>query len=309
MPQDSKDSVLFSTMYGKNLVSDLAGILLTAVIYGYYMILTLGAIIILWRRKDGIKRARVILGAAVVVMFLLATADLCCTVVYYVMGLRKFLVDDAGVPDRSITQIDTVTRVMEQHRRLGLMHSVLFPVAFVIGDAVVIWRACALSGRKKRIVFLLVVLQLALTGAAFGWIGCFVEAGMPLTISDRCEPFYNMAYVLSVATNIAGTAAIGYTTWSHWKAIREYLKSSDRPARAEKVTVLLLESGLFYILLLIAQLIFTVIPNYRLSYTTSGEFLLRISTQLVGIYPTALIVIVFLKRSLWDASGIPSSKL
>ncbi|KAJ8078312.1 hypothetical protein PM082_000519 [Marasmius tenuissimus] len=164
IPQVSKDSVLFSIMYGRNLVPGVTGILLTGIVYGHYMILTLVAIIILWRRKDGIKRARVILGLAVVVLFFLGTADLCCTVAYYVMGLQKFLVDDAEVPDRPVTQIDTVTRTMEQHRILGLMHSILFPVAFVIGDAVVIWRACALSGKKKKIVFLLVILQLALTG-------------------------------------------------------------------------------------------------------------------------------------------------
>ncbi|KAL0069953.1 hypothetical protein AAF712_002848 [Marasmius tenuissimus] len=273
------------------------------------MILTLVAIIILWRRKDGIKRARVILGLAVVVLFFLGTADLCCTVAYYVMGLQKFLVDDAEVPDRPVTQIDTVTRTMEQHRILGLMHSILFPVAFVIGDAVVIWRACALSGKKKKIVFLLVILQLALTGAAFGWIGCYVATGMPLTRSDRCEPFYNTTFVLSVMTNIGGTAAIGYTSWSHWKAIREYFKSSNRPARAEKVTVLLVESGLFYIVLLIAQVVATTFPDSRLSYLTSGVDVLGISTQLVGIYPTALIVLVFLKRSLWEINGVPSGKL
>ncbi|KAK7039251.1 hypothetical protein VNI00_010156 [Paramarasmius palmivorus] len=32
---------------------------------------------------------------------------------------------------------------------------------------------------------------------------------------------------------------------------------------------------------------------------------LSISSQLVGIYPSALIVVVYLQKSIWDLQGIP----
>ncbi|KAJ8096120.1 hypothetical protein PM082_000027 [Marasmius tenuissimus] len=230
--------------YGNDLIWSFGEVLATGIIYGIHMVLTLAGIAILWRRKGGIKRARAILGASVAILYLLATTDLCCTMVYLIAGVQHLLVNDIGTSFRARNHA-----YLHKFHILLDIHSVLFPVAFVIGDAIVIWRACALSGRKKQIIFLLGVFQLAVTGVAFGWIGCFVAAGMPFKHS-KCRPVLLAMYALSIATNIAATMVIGYATWSNWKAIRMYLKQSYRPVRAERVAVLLLESGLLYAFLL-----------------------------------------------------------
>ncbi|KAJ8096132.1 hypothetical protein PM082_000040 [Marasmius tenuissimus] len=146
-------------MYGKDLIWSFSEILVTGIIYGAHMLLTLVAITILWCRKGGIKQAKAILGVSVIALFLLATADLCCTMVYLIVGVQSLLINNVGmsIVTKNIAYLEKFHILLE-------MHSVLFPVAFVIGDAIVIWRACALSGGKKRIIFLLVVLQLATTG-------------------------------------------------------------------------------------------------------------------------------------------------
>ncbi|KAJ8096113.1 hypothetical protein PM082_000020 [Marasmius tenuissimus] len=293
------------SMYGDDLIWSFGEVLATGIIYGVHVVLTLAATTILWRRKGGIKRARLILGASVVILFLLATADLCCTMVYIIVGVRNLLVNNAGTPFtiKNNAYLDKYHTLME-------IHSVLFPVAFVIGDAIVVWRACTLSGRNKRIIILLMVFQVAAIGAAFGWIGCFVTAGMPFETDVKCRPVFLATYALSIAINIVATTVIGYTTWSNWKAIQEYLKLSYQPVRAERVTVLLMESGLFYAFLLIIQLLLEVIPNPdSTEYRIAAGIFWKISTLLVGIYPTALIVLIFLERSLWDTDGVPSSHL
>ncbi|KAK1225730.1 hypothetical protein PQX77_011316 [Marasmius sp. AFHP31] len=235
--------------YGTDLIWSFGEVLATGIIYGVHTVLTLAAITILWR--GGIKRARVILGASVVILFLLATADLCCTMVYLIIGVRNLLVNDVSTPFTTKNEA-----YLDKYHTLMEIHSVLFPVAFVIGDAIVVWRACALSGWKKRIIVLLMVFQLAATGAAFGWIGCFVTAGMPFETDVKCRPVFLSTYMLSIATNIAATTVIGYATWSNWKAIQEYLKLSHQPARAERIAVLLMESGLFYAFLLASTKLF-----------------------------------------------------
>ncbi|KAK1225376.1 hypothetical protein PQX77_011686 [Marasmius sp. AFHP31] len=236
--------ILEHRRFGVDLIWSFAEVLAIGIIYGVYMVLTPAAIAILWRRKGGMKRARVILGVSVVILFLLATTDLCCTMVYLIAGVQCLLVNNFGTSFKAADYA-----YQNKFHILLEIHSVLFPVAFVIGDAIVIWRACALSGRKKRTISLLMVFQLAVTGTAFGWIGCFVTAGMPFE-SPKCRPIILATYVLSIATNLAATMVIGYITWSHWKAIQKYLKLSYRPVRAERVAVLLMESGLFYAFLL-----------------------------------------------------------
>ncbi|KAJ8096110.1 hypothetical protein PM082_000017 [Marasmius tenuissimus] len=293
------------TWYGLDLIFSFGEVLATGIIYGIHIVLTLAAITILWRRKGGMKHARVILGVSVVILYLLATTDLCCTMVYLVAGVQHLLVNNIGTSFRPRNHV-----YLHQFHTLMEMHSVLFPVAFVIGDAIVVWRACALSGWKKQVILLLGVFQLAVTGTAFGWIGCFVAEGMPFEDS-KCRPILLATYAISIATNIVATMVIGYTTWSNWEAIREYLKLSHRPVRAERVTVLLLESGFFYALLLIIQFLFEVIPDQDSNneYELAREIFWKISTLLVGIYPTALIVLIYLDRSLWDTDGVPSLHL
>ncbi|KAJ8085266.1 hypothetical protein PM082_004061 [Marasmius tenuissimus] len=148
--------------HGYDLIMSFAEILTTGIIYGVHMVLNIAAITILWRRKGGVKRAKATLGVSVVILFLLSTADLCCTMVYTIAGVQSLFIDNPNLPIE--TKNDAY---LNGYRTLMNIHSLLFPVAFIIGDAIVIWRACALSGGKRTIVFLLVALQLVLTGQHF----------------------------------------------------------------------------------------------------------------------------------------------
>ncbi|KAJ8078314.1 hypothetical protein PM082_000521 [Marasmius tenuissimus] len=203
---------------------------------------------------------------------------------------------------------------LTRYYTLVLISEALFAISFVIGDAIVIWRAWALSGGRMRIMFLPVILQVALTGTAFGWIGCFVRAGTPTSadIPEQCRPSYRATYLLSILTNISGTSIIGYTTWCYRKSIRKYLDACRHQARAGKIMALLLESGILYTSLLIIQFTFVVAPsnpNSEFAYQAFQKIFSGVPTQLVGLYPVAIIVLVSLQRFLWDTNGVPSSHL
>ncbi|KAK1227903.1 hypothetical protein PQX77_003114 [Marasmius sp. AFHP31] len=106
-----------------------------------------------------------------------------------------------------------------------------------------------------------------------------------------------------MVTNISGTIVIGLKFWSYRQNVGVYLSKSKK-GRAEKVFILLVESGIVYSLLWIIQLVLARIPPPP---TFAGQIVQQIfksaTVQLVGIYPTLLIVLVYLQRSLWDSSG------
>ncbi|KAK1222918.1 hypothetical protein PQX77_014195 [Marasmius sp. AFHP31] len=221
---------------------------------------------------------------------------------YFVMSLQNLLIKDVRVPIRAKN-----AAFIAKYRTVGVVGQVLFPIVVVIGDSIVIWRAWALSAGNKKIMFVPVLLQLALTGTSFAWIGCFVDAGMPTEIPETCYKINTATYILTMLTNIAGTSVIGYTTWCYRKAISKYLNSCRHQTRAEKVLVLLVESGVLYTSLWIIQRAVLVAPaNSTVVDQTFRQISSVAVAQLVGMYPTAIIVLVFLQRSLWDTTGVPS---
>ncbi|KAL0060117.1 hypothetical protein AAF712_013089 [Marasmius tenuissimus] len=289
-------------IFANNAILTSAGLLTTSVLYGVYMVLFFSAMTILCNRREGIVSARLVLIAAVVVLFLFSTAYLCCTMSYFMLGLRHLLIKDVGVP-----LLKKNAAFIAKYRIVGVVGQVLLPIAVVIGDSIVVWRAWALSAGNKKIMFLPVLLQLALTATSFAWVGCFVDAGMPTMIPETCKKINTATYILSMLTNIAGTSVIGYTTWCYRKAISKYLNNCRHQARAEKVMVLLVESGVLYTSLWIIQLAVLVAPsNSSFVNQAFRQIFSAAATQLVGIYPTAIIVLVFLQRSLWDTTGVPS---
>ncbi|KAK1234554.1 hypothetical protein PQX77_002242, partial [Marasmius sp. AFHP31] len=93
------------------------------------------------------------------------------------------------------------------------------------------------------------------------------------------------------------------------QAIKAYLYQCRQRTRAEKVLVLLLESGFIYSILWIIQLVVILLPPVK---SFPGKVLQQIFTaasiQLVGIYPTLLVVLIYLQRSMWDPTGTISAK-
>ncbi|KAJ8090448.1 hypothetical protein PM082_019046 [Marasmius tenuissimus] len=288
--------------FASNMILTSAGLLTTSVFYGVYLVLFLAAMVILCNRREGHRTARLVLTIALVVLFLFSTAYLCCTMSYFVLGLRHLLINDVGTP-----LLKKNAAFLAKYRTVGVVGQVLLPIAVVVGDSIVIWRAWVLSAGNKKIMFVPVMLQLALTGTSFAWVGCFVDASMPTEIPETCRKINTATYILSMLANIAGTSVIGYTTWCFRKAISRYLNNGPHQARAEKVMVLLVESGVLYTSLWIIQLAVLVAPSSSsLVNQAFRQIFSAAATQLVGIYPTAMIVLVFLQRSLWDTTGVPS---
>ncbi|KAJ8078316.1 hypothetical protein PM082_000523 [Marasmius tenuissimus] len=75
--------------YARNIILNSTVMMTSAILHGVYLILTTSALVILATRKEGAKRARVGLGATVVILFSISTADLCCRTMSYMLVLNR----------------------------------------------------------------------------------------------------------------------------------------------------------------------------------------------------------------------------
>ncbi|KAF9265129.1 hypothetical protein L218DRAFT_185414 [Marasmius fiardii PR-910] len=244
-------------------------------------------------RNDGNVRARLFLLLAIVSMFAISTFFVAAYASIFFQGIKMVLIDNVDEPI-----INRIIAYQDRFTVLSLSQQVMFFAEVVIGDFVVVWRAWVLWAEKRRVVYVSVALFLCSVASVVGFLGCLVHFGWPLDMPPTCYALSISNYALSIATNIFATGAIAYKVWIHRRVLRAYLHTGGQPV-VQKSLVLILESGIFYSFLWLLQL-FAAIPS------TDGLFqqiLLSLSVQLVGIYPTLVVILVYLQKSLWDPSG------
>ncbi|KAJ8090472.1 hypothetical protein PM082_019070 [Marasmius tenuissimus] len=292
------DDFTLISIIGSNLFSNGVGLLVTTIPYGIYVVLFFFAVIILCR--DGVKpQPKIALLLAVFSMFAISTFFVATYAHIFLETIRIVLVNGVTEP-----VANKIISYQDRFTFLSLIQEVLFFVEVLIGDFVVVWRAWALWSENRKIVLIPIALLLGSAASAASFFGCFVHYNWPLDMPPTCNALNISTYVLSMATNVASTTAIGYKVWVQRSAFKRYFATSRHGLGMEKILVLLMESGMVYTTLWILQLI-TCIPSIGNTY--SGQLVQQvfnsISVQIVGIYPTLTIVLVFLHRSLWDASG------
>ncbi|KAJ8092321.1 hypothetical protein PM082_023924 [Marasmius tenuissimus] len=213
-------------------------------------------------------------------------------------GIQEVFVDSIGA-----SFVEKQAAYAGKFSTLVSVQEALGPIEIALGDFIVLWRVWALCAGQKRLVFVPFIFLLGTTICSLGFFGCFAHSGWPVVTPPTCSNLITSAYSLSIVTNISGTVVIGFKFWSYRRNVRIYLSKSKK-SRAEKVLVLFLESGTIYSLLWIVLLVVACIPPPP---TLAGQIVQQIfraaTAQLVGIYPTLLIVLVYLQRSLWDSSG------
>ncbi|KAF8916124.1 hypothetical protein CPB85DRAFT_1216948 [Mucidula mucida] len=191
----------------------------------------------------------------------------------------------------------------------GLPMETLFLLNMIIGDAVVIWRAWVLwkDSHLRKLVFIPMVMLL--TSFIFSIIALTClgtqSFGSKSTIpggSMTCQWGEPIAWAISLLTNITSTTLIAVKAWCHRQFLKSGLGRLHIRSRSEKVLLLLVESGFIYCFFWLSQLIlfFDISIDSNVGYlymvlSTMGD-------QISGVYPTAIIVLVNMQRSMADDS-------
>ncbi|ETW82602.1 hypothetical protein HETIRDRAFT_426215 [Heterobasidion irregulare TC 32-1] len=155
---------------------------------------------------------------------------------------------------------------------MGIIVEVISSINPMLSDAVVTWRA-------------------------WSAIGC--AANDFYTNETLCRDVQYIGLGLMLLTNIVATSSIAVTAWRHRRFIMANLGPKSKKTHAEKILVLLIESGMLYCLICATPILFLFIKLPTEVYMI--QWMWPTMTHISGIYPTGVLLIVAIKRTIWDS--------
>ncbi|KAL0569477.1 hypothetical protein V5O48_012490 [Marasmius crinis-equi] len=241
-----------------------------------------------------------------IVLFLISTVLWATEVSHLITMLKTFFLDYPQLPLE-----DRYPEYKQRYKLdiLGNAEEAMFLTNMIIADAVVIWRAWVLTKNTRLHEMVYIPIVILLTSLAFGIlaIDCLVQSPGTVTSSiggdsRTCRWAEPIAWGLSLLTNVGSTTLIGIRAWQYSK----FLKRADlsaRKSRSLRIITILVESGLVYCLFWLSQveLFFENPVRYKAS-TFIQMFLNAVGDQVSGLYPTIIIILVNMERSISDVS-------
>ncbi|KAF5353602.1 hypothetical protein D9758_013777 [Tetrapyrgos nigripes] len=227
---------------------------------------------------------QLLLLALVVSMLILATTDATLSLQFFLLQIRLL--------GYSVVNVAIFQQQVVDIRIAGNMVSRL---NYVIGDGIVVWRAWVMFPRNLVVKGILLICFMGSLG------GALADGGLAAAeLLHGSTDLGNRVNILIMAlplliTNMAATGLIGYKAWLHGQDIKKTLKDcGNQVSRAQKILMLLFESGMIYCGVWITDTI--------LSFSTKiGSIAFQtIATALPGLatlYPILIILLVALERS------------
>ncbi|KAH9971902.1 hypothetical protein BGW80DRAFT_1460113 [Lactifluus volemus] len=175
----------------------------------------------------------------------------------------------------------------------------------ILSDGIALWRAWLLWDRRV-VLFILPFLFLVCT-LVFTVVDIIFLSDWLITHSmhnaNTVSAFWWAIWGLSVGTNFWATSFMFIRAWQHRRFLRSVFDKENTMSKAEKTLVFLVESGAIYLCILVAYI---TILACRISWAAD---LGPSGIQLVGIYPTGIVVVVITMRlSATDTLSCPGHK-
>lgn len=286
---------------GDDIIRELIGIACGSIFYGIFVVMICLSTHSLWR-KGLTSKPTVGMLVVTLVMFVLSSA---LWVIPIVLRVRRTYLELVANPSEALE--DRISDANEATKTIKWLVDILFSFEFVLGDGVVIWRAWILWQGNWKMMLTPLALLAGSVVAAFTFFGCIVSNDFPLDVDEPnlCNNVEIASWAMSMATNAAATSLIAYKAWQHRQSIKKTLGSTDKVTGAEQILWLLIESGLIYFILWVPQVVgfspaaYTV-PSARLA----EQILNNVGNQIVGLYPTMIVVLVNLNRSVWNSTEV-----
>ncbi|GJE97705.1 hypothetical protein PsYK624_139260 [Phanerochaete sordida] len=272
-------------------------ILVATVLYGVYIAILCVATRGLWQR--GLRAP----SNALILIVLYAV--FCLSTALWALELAQLagLVDLLLSPD-NLTADALFNRFYDLIAGETRVTGVLFETQMIVGDVLVIWRAGAIwFDRRAVLVLPLFWWTLMIVNVLVHAAHC--QSGVATTnYGELCKVTDIAAPALSILTNISVMLLVLWKAWE-LRAVLLHTLRQRTTNRVFTLFVLMIESGLLYVVMLITDLLVTSFVSG--GNETVGRMVDCISgyatVQLVGIYPTLLIVV--LRESLWNSSASP----
>ncbi|KAJ3878294.1 hypothetical protein F5051DRAFT_298443, partial [Lentinula edodes] len=269
---------------------DITALVLQTFLYGIYASIALPTVLTLVERRPRSKPWFFLL-VSTIVMFLLSTICMVLEVVNTMGVLEGIKLETQGA-----FQPPTAWYGFRGANDRTLVQATIFSLEFILGDAIVVWRAGALWAFDWKIMFSMIIVLLGDFGQADWW---YIAGTQP----KSCNVSQRAMFLLSFGTNAIATFFIALKAWQHREAfiaLPDSLSSSGswKKSRspAQKIIILFLESGFLYMLFWVSSPAFFMTDIFN-----------QTRYQVVGLYPTAIILLIHRERSSWDTPEISTS--
>ncbi|ETW82592.1 hypothetical protein HETIRDRAFT_458434 [Heterobasidion irregulare TC 32-1] len=289
LSDNSSHPVIVAFMTGATI-----GVIFQTLFYGIFVVVILFSTHVLLREKPR-TRVKVVMLVTSLCMFAISSAVWTLSLV----NLIK-IIKNVGSPD-PVTSLD---RAFDALNNAGnpLYESIeiIYSINPILADGVIIWRACVLwQGNKSALIVVSCFLIAGYAVALFISVGCAVK-GIALD-NVFCGDMQIVGLVMFLSTNVATTFSIMFTAWRQRRFIVASLGRSAKRTHAENILVLLIESGALYCLICVVFIFceFIRLPGNIFVIQWSWPIMTHIS----GIYPTIILLLVALKKTVWDSFG------
>ncbi|KAF5346140.1 hypothetical protein D9758_009981 [Tetrapyrgos nigripes] len=235
------------------------------------------------------SKGRRVLLAVVWFMFINATIVGMVYISFFIMGIDLLQTTKPNPPTTA------------DFDRLYIVLTCFGNINYILGDAIVVWRAWVLYSQNMTVR----------ASLAFCMIGSFVATIIDVVISIREVPrtheeregLGTLGFFLPLlATNLVATSLVAYRVWQHrawWSELASATRISGA-SMSEKILVIILESGILFIF----YWIIAMLSALRVLGILAHELLECILPQLEGIYLTLVILAVTYQQRVANASTI-----
>ncbi|KAH0583286.1 hypothetical protein H2248_011160 [Termitomyces sp. 'cryptogamus'] len=232
---------------GYNILFRITKTVIETFLYGAFMVIFFATITTMIRR--GLQSwPSIIIFSITIVNFVLVSTVWTCHVVLFVRTVKYCLMDQTAATFNSKTMAD----LNELYWRYDIALTVFEQLMLTLSDSVVIWRAWVLVPRRW-IMAPPILLVVGSTACAFAYVAIestnfrwyIVHTNIKLSLVDL---MMDASLALSFLANTWTTLLITHTLWLHmrfWKT----LKLHKKPPKVLKVLVILIDTGLAFLLL------------------------------------------------------------
>ncbi|KAI0773066.1 hypothetical protein BD413DRAFT_656267 [Trametes elegans] len=193
--------------------------------------------------------------------------------------------------------------------QLSSVEDVLYAFMTNVGDGIIIWRVYAFwsKGLERLAFFVTLAFLFGSTTTSILITYCAAHVGADIELGAFrhpafCRNIQTASYAMTFATTGVATLLIAYKTWCYRRTHIEAFGTLSRLTRAQKIMVMLVESGILYMLFFLVQVVGSLAsvndsinkhPTIAFGFTIY-DFM---TSCIVGMYPTVVVILVHSKHS------------
>ncbi|KAI0643434.1 hypothetical protein C8Q79DRAFT_179662 [Trametes meyenii] len=311
MPPRDEGSVFPSD--GRDLVQTLVAVTVETFFLGIYTVFVYATCHLLLRER----RTRISCSLSVIVLAMFAI-----TLAMWILDIRSLVLNiQLALPPGSAVNRDGIhSATMSGIRRLANIQDILYAYLTNVGDGIIIWRVRAFwsTGRETWIILLPMACLLGSIVMSMLVTYCATRAGTDIELGafrhpPFCQRVQTASYSMALATTGVATVLIAYKTCKYRCFYRAAFGKLSPKTQTQRVMVMLIESGILYMLFFAIQVVSSVEPGT--SKHPALSFALTVynfcASVIVGMYPTIIVVIAHSRYSILhsnDGEGLDTAQ-